>query len=248
MTAQNKKVVVVTGAARGIGREVVRRLVADDFAVAIWDLDEEGAVATGEELGALGIGCDVSDFASVSAAAERTTAALGTPWGLVSNAGVDRFGMFRDSDPEQWRVIIDVNLVGAMNVVKSLLDGMIAGGGGRVVCVGSDAGRVGSTGETVYAAAKAGLLGFVKSIARETARFGVKVNAVCPGPTDTALLAEVRSAPRGDRVMDAVAKSIPLGRIAEPEDIAGAIAFFLSPDADYITGQTLSVSGGLTMI
>lgn len=246
--AEAAKIVVVTGAARGIGREVARRLVAEGFAVAIWDLDEAAATETARELGAFSTRCDVSEFASVVAAADLTEAALGRPWGLVSNAGIDRFGLFKDSDPDQWRMIIDVNLVGALNVVKRFLDGMIEQGDGRIVCVSSDAGRVGSTGEAVYASAKAGLLGFVKSIARENARFGIKVNAVCPGPTDTALLADVRSGPHGDKVMDAVAKSIPLGRIAEPGDIAGAIAFFLSPDADYITGQTLSVSGGLTMV
>ena len=242
------KVVVVTGAARGIGREVARRLSADGFAVAVWDIDEAAAQAAAEEFGGLGVGCDVSEFAAVCGAADRTEAELGAPWGLVNNAGIDRFGMFKDSDPDDWRAIIDVNLVGALNVVKRLLDGMIEQSDGRVVCVSSDAGRVGSTGEAVYASAKAGLLGFVKSIARETARFGITANAVCPGPTDTALLAEVRSGPRGDKIMDAVARSIPLARIAEPTDIAGAIAFFMSPDANYITGQTLSVSGGLTMV
>jgi 2-hydroxycyclohexanecarboxyl-CoA dehydrogenase len=246
--ADTGKVVVVTGAARGIGRDVARRLRADGFRVAVWDIDEAAARAAADELGGLGVGCDVSEFAAVCAAADRTEAELGAPWGLVNNAGIDRFGMFKDSDPDDWRAIIDVNLVGALNVVKRLLDGMIEQGDGRIVCVSSDAGRVGSTGEAVYASAKAGLLGFVKSIARETARFGIKANAVCPGPTDTALLAEVRSGPRGDKIMDAVARSIPLARIAEPKDIAGAIAFFMSPDADYITGQTLSVSGGLTMV
>jgi len=245
--SESQKVVVVTGAARGIGRAVAARLIADGFLVAIWDLDEQAAAATARELGGLGVGCDVSDFSSVCAAADRTEAELGAPWGLVSNAGVDRFGLFKDSSPEQWRTIIDVNLLGALNVTKRLLDAMIATGDGRIVCVSSDAARVGSTGEAVYAAAKAGLLGFVKSVARESARNGVRVNAVCPGPTDTALLADVRSGPRGDKIMDAVAKSIPLGRIAQPADIAGAIAFFLSPEAEYITGQTMSVSGGLTM-
>jgi 2-hydroxycyclohexanecarboxyl-CoA dehydrogenase len=246
--AESGKVVVVTGAARGIGREVVRRLSADGFAVAVWDIDEAAARDTAEEFGGLGVGCDVSQFAAVCAAADRTEAELGAPWGLVNNAGIDRFGMFKESDPDDWRRIIDVNLVGALNVVKRLIDGMVEQGDGRIVCVSSDAGRVGSTGEAVYASAKAGLLGFVKSIARETARFGIKANVVCPGPTDTALLAEVRSGPRGDKIMDAVEKSIPLARIAAPADIAGAIAFFMSPDADYITGQTLSVSGGLTMV
>ncbi len=244
----SSKIVVVTGGARGIGKEVARRLVADGFSVAVWDLDERAVMTTADELGALGVTCDIADYDSVCAAADRTQAESGRPWGLVNNAGIDRFGMFKDSRPADWRAIVDVNLMGPLNVTRRLLDGMIEAGDGRLVFVSSDAGRVGSTGEAVYASAKAGIIGFAKSLARETARFGIKANAICPGPTDTALLAEVRSAPRGDKIMNAVEKSIPLGRIGRPSDIAGAIAFFMSPDADYITGQTISVSGGLTMV
>ena len=143
--------------------------------------------------------------------------------------------------------IIAVNLTGTLNCTKALLDGMIAAGTGRIVCLSSDAARVGSSGEAVYAASKAGVIGFAKTLAREVARYGIAVNVVCPGPTDTALLDAVRNGPRGDKIMDAVTRSIPMGRIAQPADIAGVVAFFLSPDAAYVTGQTLSVSGGLTM-
>jgi 2-hydroxycyclohexanecarboxyl-CoA dehydrogenase len=124
---------------------------------------------------------------------------------------------------------------------------MVAAGRGRIVCISSDAARVGSTGEAVYAASKAGVLGFAKTLAREVARHGITVNAICPGPTDTALLDAVRQGPKGDRIIDAMIRAVPMGRVAQPDDIAGVVAFFLSDDAGYVTGQTLSVSGGLTM-
>jgi 2-hydroxycyclohexanecarboxyl-CoA dehydrogenase len=191
--------------------------------------------------------CDVADPESVTAAAATTRAAVGAPWALVNNAGIDRFGLFKDSSPRDWDRIIAVNLAGTLHCTKALLEGMIESASGRIVCVSSDAARVGSTGEAVYAGSKAGIIGFAKALAREVARSGITVNTVCPGPTDTALLDEVRRGPRGDKIMDAVERSIPLGRIARPDDIAGVVAFFLSPDAAYVTGQTLSVSGGLTM-
>jgi 2-hydroxycyclohexanecarboxyl-CoA dehydrogenase len=243
----------VTGGGAGIGRATAIRLGRDGFSVAVWDLDRDSADHTAAEVRdgggrAVAVGCDVSQRESVAAARERTTSELGTPWGLVNNAGVDRLSIFKDSDPADWRVILDVNLVGTLNVTHALLPGMIATGSGRIVCISSDAARVGSTGEAVYAAAKAGLLGFVKTLAREAARKKILVNAVCPGPTDTNLLDSVRSRPNGERIIEAMTRSIPLGRVARPEDISGAIAFFLSEDAGYVTGQVLSVSGGLTMV
>lgn len=244
--------VVVTGGASGIGRATALRLGRDGYPVAVWDLRLEGAEAVASEIRAgggraLAVECDVVDRAAVDAARDRSTEGLGAPAGLVNNAGIDRLSLFKDSDPADWRPILDVNLVGALNVTHALLPSMVERGHGRIVCVSSDAARVGSSGEAVYAAAKAGLLGFVKTLARETARHGIVVNAVCPGPTDTNLLDLVRSGPKGDRIIDAMTRAIPLGRIGRPEDIAGAIAFFLSDDAAYVTGQVLSVSGGLTM-
>jgi 2-hydroxycyclohexanecarboxyl-CoA dehydrogenase len=244
--------VVVTGGASGIGRATALRLGRDGFPVAVWDLDIEGAEAVASEIRAgggraLAVVCDVVDRAAVDAARERSTEGLGAPGALVNNAGIDRLSLFKDSDPVDWRPILDVNLVGALNVTHALLPSMVERGSGRIVCVSSDAARVGSSGEAVYAAAKAGLLGFVKTLARETARHGIVVNVVCPGPTDTNLLNLVRSGPKGDRIIDAMTRAIPLGRIGRPEDIAGVIAFFLSDDAAYVTGQVLSVSGGLTM-
>lgn len=246
-------VVVVTGGGAGIGRATALRLARSGLAVAVWDLDGDGAAKVAAEIGdaggrAIGLECDVSERGAVDLARERTTAELGAAWGVVSNAGIDRLSLFKDSDPGDWRMILDVNLIGALHVVQSLLPGMIEAGSGRVVCISSDAARVGSTGEAVYAAAKAGLLGFVKTLAREVARNGILVNAVCPGPTDTNLLGLVRSQPKGDRIIEAMTRAIPLGRVATPEDIAGAIAFFLTDDAAYVTGQVLSVSGGLTMV
>ncbi|HEY2775529.1 MAG TPA: SDR family oxidoreductase [Candidatus Binatia bacterium] len=247
------RTVIVTGGGAGIGRATSVRLGRDGFAVAVWDLDRDNAEHTAAEIRdhggrAVAIDCDVSRRDSVDAARDRTSAELGSAWGLVNNAGIDRLSLFKESDPRDWRVILDVNLVGTLNVTHSVLPGMVALGSGRIVCISSDAARVGSTGEAVYAAAKAGLLGFVKTLAREAARNGILVNAVCPGPTDTNLLDSVRSRPNGERIIEAMTRSIPLGRVARPEDISGAIAFFLSDDAGYITGQVLSVSGGLTMV
>ncbi len=251
--SDSNRSVVVTGGGAGIGRATALRLGRDGFAMAVWDLDRDNAESVASEIRdgggrAVAIACDVSNRVSVDSARDRTATELGAVWGLVNNAGVDRLSLFKDSDPADWRVILDVNLIGTLNVTHALLPAMVALGSGRVVCISSDAARVGSTGEAVYAAAKAGLLGFVKTLARESARNGILVNAVCPGPTDTNLLDSVRSRPSGDRIIEAMTRSIPLGRIARPEDISGAIAFFLSEDAGYVTGQVLSVSGGLTMV
>lgn len=251
MSATSRSV-VVTGGGAGIGRATAHRLGVDGFAVAVWDLDRDSAESTAQEIRdtggrAIAVDCDVSNRRSVDAALVVTTTEIGAPWGLVSNAGVDRLSLFKDSDPADWRVILDVNLIGALNVAHALLPGMVAAASGRIVCISSDAARVGSTGEAVYAAAKAGLLGFVKTLARESARSGIAVNAVCPGPTDTNLLDAVRNRPNGERIIESMTRNIPMGRIGRPEDIAGAISFFLSEDAGYITGQVLSVSGGLTM-
>jgi len=250
--SDGQRSVVITGGASGIGRATALRLGRDGYAVAVWDLDSDGAESAAAEIRSLGgralsAACDVRDRESIDAARERTLDEFGAPWGLVSNAGADRLSLFRESHPEDWSMILEVNLVGALHVTHSLLPSMMGRGGGRIVCISSDAARVGSTGEAVYAAAKAGLLGFVKTLARETARNGIAVNALCPGPTDTNLLSAVRSRPNGERIIESMTRSIPMGRIARPEDIAGAIAFFLSDDAGYVTGQVLSVSGGLTM-
>ncbi len=166
----------------------------------------------------------------------------------MNNAGWDVFRLFKDSTPEEWQKLIAINLVGALNMHHAVLPGMIARRAGRIVNIASDAARVGSTGEAVYAACKSGLLGFSKTIAREHARHGITVNVVCPGPTDTALFAGYKEgAGNPEKLDEAFRRAVPMGRIGTPEDLPGAILFFASDDAAYVTGQVLSVSGGLTM-
>ena len=184
----------------------------------------------------------------MGAAVAAAEAALGPIGALVNNAGWDVFRLFADSTPEEWQKLIAINLVGALNMHHAVLPGMIARRAGRIVNIASDAARVGSSGEAVYAACKAGLLGFSKTLAREHARQGITVNVVCPGPTDTALFAGYKQgAGNPEKLMEAFTRSIPLGRIGQPDDLPGAIVFFASDAAGFITGQVLSVSGGLTM-
>jgi 2-hydroxycyclohexanecarboxyl-CoA dehydrogenase len=243
------KAVLVTGAARGIGRAIAERLAEERCAVGVLDLDADGAAATAAALRASGaaafaLAADVTDGPAVERAVASFEAAAGGLDGLVNNAGWDRAANFVDTDPAFWRRVIDVNLYGPLHVTRAVLPRLLARGAGRVVSIASDAGRVGSSGEAVYAACKAGVIAFTKSVAREVARGGVTLNCVAPGPTDTELLAGVD--PSG-KLQQALARAIPLGRIGRPEDLAGAVAFLLSDDAGYVTGQVLSVSGGLTM-
>jgi 2-hydroxycyclohexanecarboxyl-CoA dehydrogenase len=243
---------LVTGAARGIGAAVARALADGGFAVAVSDRDAADAERTAAAIRAAGAAAmaftlDVTDAGSVTDAVRAVERELPPLWVLVNNAGWDRLEPFVENDPGLWDRLLAVNLRGAFHVTRAALDGMLARGGGRVVNVASDAGRVGSLGETVYAACKAGVIGFTKSLAREVARRAITVNAVCPGPTETALLDEVRASERGAKIMDAVRRTIPLGRLGRPEDVAGAVAYFASDGAEYVTGQVLSVSGGLTM-
>ncbi len=167
---------------------------------------------------------------------------------LVNNAGWDLFVPFLDTVPEDWARLIDINLVGALNMHHAILPGMVERNGGRVVNISSDAARVGSSGEAVYAACKAGLVAFSKTLAREHSRHGITFNVVCPGPTDTALLATVTdTAANPEKLREAFRRAIPLGRLGQPDDLVGAVLFFASADASFVTGQVLSVSGGLTM-
>jgi 2-hydroxycyclohexanecarboxyl-CoA dehydrogenase len=245
------KVALVTGAGRGIGEAIADRLADRGAAVAVCDLDPQAAEKVAARLTeryavrATGIGADISDSSAVHAAVERVTAALGPVDVLVNNAAVDVIGRFVDSDEETWDRIIAVNLRGTITMTRAVLDPMIGRGGGRIVHVASDAGRVGSSGEVVYSATKGGIIAFGKALAREVARHGITVNSVCPGPTDTALLDQVAAA--SQKLYDGLARAVPLRRIGQPEDIAPAVAFLASDGAGYITGQTLSVSGGLTM-
>jgi 2-hydroxycyclohexanecarboxyl-CoA dehydrogenase len=247
------KTVVVTGGGGGIGGATCRRFAAEGAAVAVFDLNLEAAekVAAGiREAGgrAQALRCDIADRTSVDTAVAATEAALGPIAVLVNNAGWDIFKPFTKTAPAEWERLIAINLTGALHMHHAVLPGMVARKAGRIVNVASDAARVGSSGEAVYVACKGGLVAFSKTLAREHARHGITVNVVCPGPTDTALLASVtEGAPNPEKLVEAFTRAIPLGRLGQPDDLAGAIAFLGSEDAAFVTGQVLSVSGGLTM-
>jgi 2-hydroxycyclohexanecarboxyl-CoA dehydrogenase len=246
MRGLSGKVVVVTGAGRGMGAAIAERLTAEGARVAVTDVDEKTAVETAEALGgAAGFRLDITDAAEVNARIAEITAALGPVDALVNNAGWDQLSPFLDTDEDLWDRLIDINLRGPIRMVKAVLPGMVERAAGRIVNISSDAGRVGSTGEAVYSACKAGIIGFGKTIAREMARHGITVNAICPGPTATPLLESMVG--EHEKLIESLKRGIPLGRLGVPEDIAGVVAFMVSDDAGFITGQTLSVSGGLTM-
>jgi 2-hydroxycyclohexanecarboxyl-CoA dehydrogenase len=212
------------------------------------DIDPQSArTAAAEAAGGrtLGIEMDVSNMDSVRQAVKGAETAFGPVDILVNNAGWDKAEPFLQSEPETWDRIIAINLKGTLFCCKTVLPGMVERGRGAIVNIASDAGRVGSTGEAVYSATKGGIIAFTKTIAREVARNQINVNCICPGPTDTQLLAEVSAG--NPRLAEALKRAIPFGRLGQPDDIAGAVAFLVSPDASFITGQTLSVSGGLTM-
>jgi 2-hydroxycyclohexanecarboxyl-CoA dehydrogenase len=247
MNGLQDRVALVTGGASGIGRAVALRLGREGCRVAVVDIDLEGARATTAELGDRGcaLRADVSYLAAVREAVAAAERALGPLDVLVSCAGWDLVQPFVESTEETWDRVITVNLRGVIACTRAVLDGMIERSGGAIVNISSDAGRVGSSGEVVYSGAKAGIIGFSKAIAREVARHGIRVNVVCPGPTDTPMMEATRLA--NPRLGDALVKAIPFRRLARPEEIAAAVAFFASEDSGYVTGQTLSVSGGLTM-
>ncbi len=236
---------VVTGAASGIGRASALRLGELGWTVAAADLSLAGAGATAADSeGPAGAAfeVDVAEEESVVALAEAVATELGTPRVIVNCAGWDETHRFMDTDRPFWEKVLAINLMGVVSVTHAFLAGMIEAGGGRIVNVASDAGRVGSSGEAVYAGAKGGVIAFTKSLARELARHSITANAVCPGPTDTPLF---RAQP--EKLQQALERAVPMGRLAEPRDVAEAIAFFASDGAGYVTGQVLSVSGGLTM-
>ncbi len=253
MEASRGRAAIVTGAGRGIGRAIALALAGDGRSVAVADLDEDGARSVAEEIEgaggrALAVALDVTDGASVARGVLAARDSLGPPQILVNNAGWDELRPFADTDERFWERVLDVNFKGALRMTHALLPAMIESGFGRIVSIGSDAGRVGSSLESVYSGAKGGLIAFTKTIARESARAGVTANTVCPGPTDTPMLEGIAQA-GGDaeRVIAAMTRAVPMKRLAQPEEIAAAVAFFASEHAGFITGQTLSVSGGLTM-
>ncbi|MDY7101792.1 MAG: glucose 1-dehydrogenase [Actinomycetota bacterium] len=247
------RTVVVTGGGGGIGRALCAGFAAEGARVAVVDraIDTaEVTVAAVDKIGgrAVAVECDITERSDVDAAIRRVTAELGPIDVLVNNAGWDLFVPFLATGPDDWRRLIDINLVGALNMHHAVLGAMVERGGGRVVNIASDAARVGSSGEAVYAACKAGLVALSKTLAREHARHGITFNVVCPGPTDTALLATVTdNAANPEKLREAFRRAIPMGRLGQPEDLVGAVLFFASDAAGFTTGQVLSVSGGLTM-
>jgi 2-hydroxycyclohexanecarboxyl-CoA dehydrogenase len=247
------KTVIVTGGAGGIGSATCRRFASEGAKVAVFDMNLEAAQKVADAIKAQGgaavaFKCDITDRVAVDKAVAEAISQLGPIDVLVNNAGWDVFKPFTKTTPDQWDRLIAINLTGALHMHHAVLPGMVARKSGRIVNISSDAARVGSSGEAVYAACKGGLVAFSKTIAREHARHGITVNVVCPGPTDTALFAEYKEgAGNPEKLMEAFTRAIPLGRIGQPEDLPGAIVFFASDDAAFITGQVLSVSGGLTM-
>jgi 2-hydroxycyclohexanecarboxyl-CoA dehydrogenase len=247
------RTVIVTGGGGGIGGASCRRFATEGARVAVFDVNLEAAQNVARDIvassgQAQAFQCDITDRASVDQAVAATIERFGPIDVLVNNAGWDIFCPFTKTEPAQWDKLIAINLIGPLHMHHAVLPGMVARRAGRIVNIASDAARVGSSGEAVYAACKGGLVAFSKTLAREHSRHGITVNVVCPGPTDTALFADYKAgAGNPEKLVEAFTRSIPLGRIGQPDDLPGAIAFFASDDAAYVTGQVLSVSGGLTM-
>jgi 2-hydroxycyclohexanecarboxyl-CoA dehydrogenase len=229
------RLAIVTGGSSGIGRAAVERLADAGARIVVVDLEPPGTDAVRF------VRTDVSDDDAIRGLVESV--APDPPFVLVNAAGWDRIEPFVENSFDFIERIVRINLLGPMKVSRALLPAMIAAGGGRIVNVASDAGRVGSSGETAYAGAKGGVVAFTKSLARELVRHGIRVNCVCPGPTDTPLFASLP-----ERLRSALVRAIPLGRLARPDEVADAIHFFASNRSEFVTGQVLSVSGGLTMV
>eukprot|EP01137_Pigoraptor_chileana_P034900 Opistho-2@28145 len=247
------KTVIVTGGGGGIGGATCRRFADEGAKVAVFDMNLEAAEKVAADIRAAGgeasaFQCDITQRDQVDAAVQAAEATLGPIDVLVNNAGWDVFKPFTKTVPAEWDKLIAINLTGALHMLHAVLPGMAERKAGRIVNIASDAARGGSSGEAVYSACKGGLVALSKTLAREHARQNITVNVVCPGPTDTALLAGVAEGARDPaKLLEAFRSAIPLGRLGQPDDLASAIAFFGSDDAGFITGQVISVSGGLTM-
>jgi 2-hydroxycyclohexanecarboxyl-CoA dehydrogenase len=240
---------LVTGGAGGIGAATARRLAAEGARVAVGDLDLDAAREVAAEIDGLATELDVTDTSSVGRAVAAAGDAFGPVDVLVNNAGTDRFAFFVKTDEALWDFVLGVNLRGVLACTHAVLHSMQERGGGTIVNVASEAGRVGSQGSATYSAAKAGVIGFTKAIARESARFGVRCNAVAPGPIETPLLnsAETQLGELGARLKQAMIDATAVRRIGQPDEVAAVIAFLATDDASFVTGQTVNVSGGLSM-
>jgi len=242
------RIAFVTGGGGGIGGAISRALAAAGHRVAVADLAEEAAREVAKEIDGIGLTLDVTQPEAVELAVTRTERELGPIDICVNCAGWDLFIPFLNTDEAFTAKVLAINLAGPIRVTRAVLRGMVQRRWGRLINIASDAGRVGSSLEAVYSGAKGGLIAFSKTIAREVARYGISANTICPGLTDTPLLDEIKAAnPDAERVLEAMARAIPMRRLGIPEDIAPAVAFLASEEAGFITGQTLSVSGGLTM-
>jgi 2-hydroxycyclohexanecarboxyl-CoA dehydrogenase len=246
------KVAIVTGAGGGIGRAISVKFASLGANVVVADIKQEGAgetVSLVEKAGTKGLAMntDITSLPQVQAMVKKTLEAFGQVDILVNNAGWDKIEPFVKNSPELWDRVISINLKGPIHCTRAVLDPMMERKYGKIISISSDAGRVGSTGEAVYSACKGGIIAFTKTMAREMARYQINVNCICPGATDTPLLAEITGGETGAKIIEAMVKAVPFRRLGKPEDIAGAVAFLASDEASFITGQTLSVSGGLTM-
>ncbi|HRH85231.1 MAG TPA: glucose 1-dehydrogenase [Rubrivivax sp.] len=254
MRGLQRKTAIVTGAGSGIGRAIANRLAAEGCVVGVFDINEAGAAETVSAIEAAGgkalaVRCDITDYAAVTAAvaAFEQQAGAGTDI-LVNNAGWDTPMPFLKTEPAFWQKVTAINWFGPLHMTHAVAQGMAARKSGRIVQIASDAGRVGSSGEVVYSGCKGATIAFSKALARELARANVTINTVCPGPTDTpAMDAFVGTGEAGQKIRDAMVKGVPLGRIGVPDDYPGLVAFLASDDAAFMTGQTISVSGGLSM-
>ncbi|PRZ41058.1 2-hydroxycyclohexanecarboxyl-CoA dehydrogenase [Antricoccus suffuscus] len=241
MASLRGRTAIVTGGGRGIGAAICRRLARDGAQVIVVDRDLEPAVSIAGEVGGEALQLDVSEPAAVAASLSGRDVDI-----LVNNAGYDSFAWFTDVTPAQWRQLLAVNLEGVFACTQAVLPHMQSQRFGRIINVSSEAGRIGSSGNAVYAAAKGGVIAFTKSIARENARFAITANVVLPGPVDTPLLDEIRATGEpGERMIAAMRAGTQLGRLGTPDEIAPAIAFLASDDAAYVTAEAWGVSGGM---
>ena len=248
------KTAIVTGAGSGIGRAIALRLAQEGVNVGVFDINSAAAATVTAEIEtagglALPVTCDITDYGAVTAAVAAFEAHSGAGTDiLVNNAGWDTPMPFLKTDPAFWQKVTAINWFGPLQMTHAVAQGMAARKGGRIINIASDAGRVGSTGEVVYSGCKGATIAFAKALAREMARYSVTINTLCPGPTDTpAMAAFVGTGEQGQKIRDAMVRGVPLGRIGQPDDYPGLVAFLASDDASFMTGQTISVSGGLTM-